>query len=85
MLILTLTKEYSQDEVSNANGEELGWLRKFQLTPQFRTAMTDLKVGATTKPIKLPYDLQVIRLLEHKSAGMVSMYEVRATKSIKLI
>ena len=54
-------------------------LRESQLTPQFRTAMTNLNDGATTKPIKLSYDFQIIRLLERRSAGMVSMYEVRAT------
>ena len=47
------------------------------------------------EPIKLPYDFQIIRLLERKPAGMVSTYEARATtvkacvpvatKSIKLI
>ena len=37
VLILTLTKEYSQDEVSNANGEELEWLRESQRISAYTT------------------------------------------------
>jgi parvulin-like peptidyl-prolyl isomerase len=74
-----LAKEFSQDEVSKANGGELEWLRESQLTPQFRSAISDLKVGATTKPIKSPFGYQIIKLLERKPAGMLKMDEARAT------
>lgn len=57
-----LAKEYSEDG-SKENGGSLGWVdAKVNFVPEFKTAMTPLKAGEYTAPVKSQFGYHIIKM-----------------------
>ncbi|HEX8979904.1 MAG TPA: peptidylprolyl isomerase [Parasulfuritortus sp.] len=57
-----LAKQYSND-LSAAQGGDLGWLNPGDTVPEFEQAMNALKVGEISKPIKTAFGWHLIQVL----------------------
>ena len=62
----------NSDDGSAGNGGELGWLYPGDTVPEFERAMNELKVGEITQPIKSPFGMHLIQVLERRTADMSS-------------
>jgi peptidyl-prolyl cis-trans isomerase SurA len=60
-----LAKQYSND-LSAAQGGDLGWLNPGDTVPEFERAMDATPVGEISKPIKTPFGLHLIQVLERR-------------------
>jgi len=72
-----LSKEYSQDEATKNNGGVLDWISESDLTPQFRTVVTGLKINSVSKPIRSPFGYQLIKLVERKPSSTIPLSDVK--------
>ncbi|OAM29387.1 peptidylprolyl isomerase [Eikenella longinqua] len=59
-----LARQYSQDAGSAGNGGELGWLSVGETVPEFERAMSALKPGEISRPVRSQFGWHVIRLVE---------------------
>ncbi len=57
-----LAEEVSDDTTSNHQGGELGWFHKGQLIAPLENALTKLKIGEISSPIRSIYGYHIIRL-----------------------
>jgi len=60
-----LAKQYSND-TSAAQGGDLGWLNPGDTVPEFERAMDAAQAGEITKPVKTPFGLHLIQVLERR-------------------
>ncbi len=60
-----LAKQYSNDG-SAALGGDLGWLNPGDTVPEFEQAMDAVQVGETSKPVKTPFGMHLIQVLERR-------------------
>lgn len=58
-----LAKEYSQDPASAKNGGDLGWIEPGQTVPAFDRAISLLKPGEISPPVRSRYGIHIIQLL----------------------
>lgn len=56
----------SEDTVSAANGGDLGWVRPKQLVLAFEQAMNALEPGQLSEPIRTPFGVHLIQVLERR-------------------
>lgn len=61
-----LAKQYSND-LSAAQGGDLGWIYPGDTVPQFERAMNDLQPGQVSEPIESPFGFHLIQVLERKT------------------
>jgi len=61
-----LARARSEDLGSAANGGDLNWVVPGQTVPQFETAMADLKIGALSRPLRSPFGIHLIQVLERR-------------------
>ncbi|HKQ30709.1 MAG TPA: peptidylprolyl isomerase [Burkholderiales bacterium] len=65
-----LARAHSEDSVSAGAGGDLGWVTPGQLVPEFERAMDGLKPGELSQPIRSPYGLHLIQVLERRTQDM---------------
>lgn len=65
---------YSQDVTSAAKGGDIGWVTPETLDPGFATAMSQLKVGQISGPVKSQYGWHLIQVLGTKEVDNSKNY-----------
>ena len=58
------------DDPSAARGGELDWIYPGDTVPDFERAYQDLKVGEVSEPVRTPFGVHLIQVLERRSADM---------------
>lgn len=66
-----LARSFSEDTVSAANGGDLGWVRPKQLVPAFEQAMNALQPGQLSEPVRTPFGLHLIQVLERRQQKVI--------------
>lgn len=61
-----LARAHSEDIGSAANGGDLGWMNPGQTVPDFEKAMNALKPGELSAPVKSPFGVHLIEVLERR-------------------
>lgn len=61
-----LAKQYSADPMSAAQGGYLDWFGRGEMIPEFEKAAFALKTGEVSAPVKTPYGIHLIKLMDHK-------------------
>lgn len=67
-----LARAHSEDSGSAASGGDLGWTNPGQLVPEFEKAMNALKPGEVSQPVRSPFGLHLIQVLERRTQDMSS-------------
>ncbi|GAB4507360.1 MAG: peptidylprolyl isomerase [Sulfuricaulis sp.] len=62
-----LARAHSEDPGSAANGGDLGWTNPGQMVPEFEKAMNALKPNQLSEPVRSPFGLHLIQVLERRS------------------
>lgn len=62
----------NSDDGSAGAGGDLGWVYPGDTVPEFERAMNELKVGQLSEPIKTPFGVHLIQVLERRTADMSS-------------
>ncbi len=57
-----LVKLYSDDDVSKMNGGDLGYVSRMTVVPQVYDAVSGLKTGEITGPVKTQFGYQILRV-----------------------
>lgn len=60
----------SDDTASASRGGDLGWVVPGDLVPQFETAMKELKPNEISQPVRTPFGLHLIQVLERRTADI---------------
>jgi peptidyl-prolyl cis-trans isomerase SurA len=60
----------NSDDGSASAGGDLGWIYPGDTVPEFERAMNELKEGEVGTPIKSPFGLHLIQVLERRNADM---------------
>lgn len=61
-----IARAHSEDIGSAANGGSLGWVNPGQTVPEFEKAMNALKPGELSAPIRSPFGIHIIQVLERR-------------------
>jgi len=61
-----LARVHSEDPNSAANDGDLGWMSPGQTTPDFEKAMNALKPGELSAPVRTPFGVHLIQVLERR-------------------
>jgi peptidyl-prolyl cis-trans isomerase SurA len=61
-----LARAHSEDPGSAINGGDLGWVSPGQLVPEFEKAMGALKPNGLSAPVRSPFGLHLIQVLERR-------------------
>ena len=61
-----LARAHSEDPGSAINGGDLGWVSPGQLVPEFEKAMNALKPNGLSAPVRSPFGLHLIQVLERR-------------------
>lgn len=72
-----LAKANSQDPGSAVNGGDLGFFQRGQMVPPFDEAAFTMSPGSTSDLVETQFGYHIIRVLEKKEAGTVTIDEVR--------
>ncbi len=67
---------YSQDKPTAGSGGDLGWYAGGTLDPEFESALTKLKTGQISQPVRTSYGYHLIKLLdaERGADGKIKNY-----------
>jgi len=72
----SIARQFSVDG-SAAKGGNLGWVFPGETVPDFERAMKDLPVGGMSEPVKTPFGMHLIEVLE-RGAAETSPEQIRA-------
>lgn len=72
-----LAEQYSDDVLSAPQGGKLAWMNRENLDPQFEHAMSTLKVGEISEPVRTKYGFHLIKLLGIKPAEVHPFNKVK--------
>ena len=61
-----LARAHSEDIGSAANGGDLGWMNPGQTVPDFEKSMDALQPGELSAPVKSPFGVHLIQVLERR-------------------
>lgn len=75
--IAAAAKKYSIDPQSRSRGGDIGFVSAAELVPEFGAAMTKLKIGQVSKPVKSQFGWHIIKVLGKKKAGQRTLSEVK--------
>jgi peptidyl-prolyl cis-trans isomerase SurA len=64
-----LARQFSEDG-SASNGGDLGWVNPGDTVPQFEKAMSELKDGQISAPVRSPFGWHIIQVLERRKQDM---------------
>ncbi len=62
-----LARAHSEDTASAASGGDLGWASPGQFVPEFEKALSALKPGQLSAPVRTPFGLHLIQVLERRT------------------
>jgi peptidyl-prolyl cis-trans isomerase SurA len=68
-------KAFSTDEESKKMGGELGWYPVATMTPEFKQAIKDLKVGEISPPVISQYGIHILKVLDRKTERKLTLEE----------
>jgi len=71
----------SDDIGSAANGGELGWANPGQLVPEFEQAMNALQPGEISEPVRTPFGVHLIQVLERRERDVTREREQAEARS----
>ena len=74
-----LAKEVSEDPGSASSGGDLGFFGRGIMAAEFEEAVFDMQAGERSQPVRSPYGLHIIELLEIKPETVQPFEEVRAS------
>lgn len=80
-----LAKELSDDPGSAANGGDLGSFGRGLMTPEFEKAAFELQPGEVSQPVKSPFGLHIIEVLEITPEVATPLDEVRTELTAQLL
>jgi peptidyl-prolyl cis-trans isomerase D len=80
-----LAKELSDDTGSAANGGDLGSFGRGLMTPEFEKAAFELQSGEVSKPVKSPFGIHIIELIEITPEMATPLEEVREELTARLL
>lgn len=72
-----LAREYSED-VSAAQGGDLGWFGRGEMVPEFEDAAFALQPGKTSEPVRTVFGWHLIRMEDRREDGTFPLEEVAA-------
>jgi len=72
-----LAKENSDDPGSAQNGGDLNFFGKGQMIPPFEKAAFELEVGQISDVVETRYGYHIIKVTDHKDAGVTTFEEVK--------
>ncbi|HKB83519.1 MAG TPA: peptidylprolyl isomerase [Burkholderiales bacterium] len=72
-----LAKENSAHKESAEKGGELGWVSEEQMVPEIRRAVTGMKKGEISPPVKSAAGWHLIKLLDKKPAATRPLADIR--------
>jgi hypothetical protein len=72
-----IARANSEAKTTAARGGEIGWLSEAQLRPEIKAHVLGLKKGGVSEPIRLDDGWQILKLLDVKPAGTVTLDQVR--------
>ena len=75
-----LARAHSDDTGSAASGGDLGWANPGQMVPEFEKAMNALKPDQLSQPVRTPFGLHLIQVLERRSHDMSQEREFAAAR-----
>ncbi|WP_338753491.1 peptidylprolyl isomerase [Bacillus sp. FJAT-52991] len=81
-----LAEEHSADPGSAANGGSLGWIDnkgREQLVPEFVEAMSSLKVGQVSEPVKSQFGYHIIKVTDKKEKKPLKDMKAELTDELK--
>lgn len=79
-----LARQHS-DDPSAAKGGDLGWLSPGTTVPEFERAMNALQIGEVSEPIRTPFGLHLIKVLERRDEDLSEERQrVMARQAIRL-
>ena len=79
-----LAKQHS-DDGSAAKGGDLGWLSPGETVPEFERAMNALQPGEVSGPVKTPFGMHLIKVLERRDEDLSEERQrVMAQQAIRL-
>ncbi len=72
-----LAREYSED-VSAAQGGDLGWFSRDEMVPEFEDAAFALQTGKISAPVRTVFGWHLIRVEDRREDGIIPLEEVAA-------
>lgn len=73
----TLARTESEDPGSKGNGGDLGWFNPSDMVPEFAQALSSMKPGETSAPVRSQFGWHIIRLAERKGTAAPSLDSLR--------
>lgn len=73
----TLARAESEDPGSKGNGGDLGWFNPSDMVPEFAQALSTMKPGETSAPVRSQFGWHIIRLAERKTNAPPSLDSLR--------
>jgi peptidyl-prolyl cis-trans isomerase SurA len=70
-----MAKAFSVDEDSKKMGGELGWYPVATMTPEFKEAIKDLKIGEIGPPVISQFGIHILKVLDRKTQRKLTLDE----------
>ncbi|HSH42553.1 MAG TPA: peptidylprolyl isomerase, partial [Arenicellales bacterium] len=80
-----LALAHSDDTVSSVEGGELGWLAPGDVVRPFEQAVESLEVGEVSRPVRTPYGVHIIQLMDTRNATPADMDRSIARRQLRAI
>jgi peptidyl-prolyl cis-trans isomerase SurA len=80
-----LALAHSDDTVSSIEGGELGWLSPGEVVEPFEAAVDELEVGEVSRPVRTPYGVHIIQLMDTRTATPSDMDRSIARRQLRAI
>lgn len=80
-----LALAHSDDTVSSIEGGELGWISPGDVVRPFEQAVEDLEVGEVSQPVRTPYGVHIIQLMDTRTATPDDMDRSIARRRLRAI
>jgi peptidyl-prolyl cis-trans isomerase SurA len=75
-----LARAHSEDSGSAASGGDLGWVNPGQMVPEFEKAMNALKPNELSEPVRTPFGLHLIQVLDRRNHDITEERVVAAAR-----
>jgi len=80
-----LAKKFSRDTASAPKGGDLGYLGREQMLPDFARAAFALKANEVSDPVKTPFGLHLIKLVDRKKGQPLTFDQVKGQLQRRLL
>lgn len=80
-----LALAHSDDTVSSVKGGELGWISPGDTVRPFEEAVENLDVGEISQPVRTPYGMHIIQLMDTRKAKPTEMDRALARRQLRAI